>query len=85
MSALVFGLSLTGALLIVEPTPTGRQAANYAAQATYRASGYDQIIEPKVKELEQRYIPEVLRKYGVTIATVQRLAVDHKIEYGWSF
>lgn len=85
MESIVFGIALTVSLMVREPTPTGREAARYASIATYKHSGLDKIIEPKLESLEKEYIPENIRKLGLSINFINRLTVDKRIEYSWSF
>lgn len=79
------GLLLTGFLLATEPNPQGREAARYASLATYQQSGLDKLVAPRLEYLEKRYVPEVMKTYGVGFTFIYRLSVDRKIEYSWSF
>ena len=85
METLVFGLALTGVLMTTEPRDQGRQAATYAARATYYQGGYDKIIEPIAKNIEKRFVPKELRNIGIGISFIYRLVEDNRIEYSWSF
>ena len=79
------GFLLTGLLLAKEPTPEGREAAQYAALATYHQSGLDKMIEPRLQYLERRYISEDVKSFGIVSSIIYRFSVDHTIVYGWSF
>ena len=79
------GLLLTGSLLATEPNPQGREAARYASLATYRQSGLDKLVEPRLQYIERNYLPEFLKTYGVGVTFIYRAAIDHRVEHSWSF
>jgi hypothetical protein len=85
VDSIIFGLTLTGALVGFEPNENGRKAATYSARASYYQSGYNKVIEPILSDLDRRYIPDSFRKFGVGVSFIYRLAKDNKIEYSWSF
>jgi len=85
VESVLFGLALTGSLILTEPNTSGRQAATYAARATYYQGGYDKMLEPIAKELERKYLSDELRRLGVGVSFIYRLAVDNRIECSWSF
>lgn len=85
MSCIFAGVALTTIIYAVEPTPQGRQAAQYSSQATYYQCGIKEQIEPTIKNLEKKYVPEVLQKFGIGATVIYRAVKDNKLEFTWSF
>ena len=85
MDCILFGLSLSAALLASEPNSKGRGAADYAVRATYYQSGLNKVVEPIAKDLDKKYIPDNVRKVGVGASFAYHLIKDNRIEYSWSF
>jgi predicted GNAT family acetyltransferase len=85
IESVVFGLALTGAVMSSEPNDKGREAGIYALRATYYQSGYDKVVEPYIKSLDKKYVPNSFRKFGIGASFVYRLIEDNRIEYSWSF
>lgn len=85
MSCLITGIILTASIYSFDSNPKNRLAAQYSAQATYTQCGIKEQIEPELKYLEKKYIPEYLQKLGISGTVIYRLVKDQKIEYTWSF
>lgn len=79
------GIFLTAAILASEPSEEGREAARYSSIATYRQSGIDKIVEPKIQYLHDKYIPQEIKNLGVGPVFAYRLFIDRKIEFSWGF
>lgn len=85
MTCLLTGIALTSSLYLIDNNDKTRLAAQYAAQATYNQCGIKQQLEPQIILLEKKYIPEYLRKLGISGTFIYRFVKDQKIEYTWSF
>lgn len=85
MELTLFGLALSAAIITTEPTPEGRRATTYISRAIYYQGGYNELIEPLAKRLENKYVPKNLQKIGIGASFIYRLAVDNRIGYSWTF
>lgn len=82
---LIAGVLLTGSLILTQPNPQGREAAQYSALATYKQNRLDLIVEPKLKEIEKEYVRRYIGNLGSTVGITYRLLKDKNVSYSWSF
>lgn len=56
-----------------------------AYSALFKASYIQTGIDKKVKTFEKKITPRYLKKYGIWVAGIGRLATDGKFSLEWSF
>lgn len=85
IEAIALATVVSTGILLTTPDEQGKNAVNNIALATYKYTELDKVVEPMVKRLEKRYVPEVLRDAGVSGYFVYRLIHDQRVAYTWSF
>jgi hypothetical protein len=85
MEAIAIATVVSTGILLTDSGPTGKNAVNNIALATYKYTELDKIVEPIVKNIEKKYVPEILRDAGVSGYFAYRLVHDKQVAYTWSF
>jgi hypothetical protein len=57
------------------------EARKKASEALYKQSGMDKIV----KELEKKYVPKSVKKYGGWLLAIQDSIVNEQIRYSWTY
>lgn len=83
---LAFGLAISGS-----GTDDKQQydrymdAARHAFDGGYVQSGLKPIVDKNLKDIEKKYVPKEVVKYGSTTAIVVKVIVQQKLTLTWSF
>ena len=73
------------ATLLLKPQAKANNIAiKKAVEATYKQTGTAKIIDAYAKKLEDKYIPEYLRTYGITII-ITKAIVERRVNLEWTF
>lgn len=83
--SVILATLLSSGILITDSTEQGKQAVNNIAIATYKYTKFNKQVEPFIKKLENKYIPQIIRDAGVGGYFMYRLVADNRITYTWSF
>lgn len=68
-----------------ENTEQSRSAINSIGQAYYYQSNLNTQIEPILKDIEKKYVPNNLKKLGTGLTFIHKLVKDNKVEFSWTF
>jgi hypothetical protein len=60
---------------------SSKEAIRKASEALYIQSGMDKVV----KQLDKKYTPKVVKKYGGWLIAIQDSVVNEQIRYKWEF
>jgi hypothetical protein len=58
-----------------------KEAVKKASEALYKQTGLDNMMH----ELDKKYTPEYVKKYGVWLIIIQDSLVNEQIKYKWVY
>jgi hypothetical protein len=64
-----------------EPASEKKDAFKALSKATYLYTNTDKYV----KNIEKKYIPSNIKKYGGTVAGISKAVFDKKISFEWTF
>jgi hypothetical protein len=83
---LTLGLAFSG---IMEPKAEIKDsyflAAKAAGEAAYIQTGFKKELQALLSDIERKYIPPEVLKYGSATVTVTRIVVEKKVTLIWEF
>lgn len=81
---LAFGLALGGASSKTQHD-TYMDAARTSFDAGYVQSGLKPMVDKRLQDLERKYVPKEIEKYGSATAIVLKVIVQQQLTLTWSF
>ena len=64
-----------------DPASENQDAYKALAKASYIQTGANK----RIKELEVKYVPKPLKKYGSWITGTTKIVMDKKVSFEWTF
>lgn len=83
---LAFGLYM-GGTNSTDPVQHDRyvDAARKAWDGGYVQSGLKPMVDKRLKDLERKYVPKEIEKYGSATAIVLKVVIQQQLTLTWSF